>query len=202
MADTLIERITGVPADVAAPIAVNLVISDQTLLGDDSAPAVIDGYGPIPAAVARNVVSRALADQQSGATLRRLYARPTTGALVALESRSRRFPPGLAQFIGLRDQTCRTPYCDAPIRHHDHATDHAYGGPTSAVNGLGECAACNYAKQTAGWQVSTNQDETGSHTAHFRTPTGAIHHSHAPPPPGRPSPPRPAIDRGWRRNAA
>jgi hypothetical protein len=59
-------------------------------------------------------------DERSRATLRRLYRHPKSGALVAMESRSRCFPKGLVRFIGLRDQTCRTPYCDAPIRHCDH----------------------------------------------------------------------------------
>jgi hypothetical protein len=53
---------------------------------------------------------------------------PASGALVAMESRSRLFPKGLAHFIALRDDTCRTPYCDAPIRHTDHADPHIRGG--------------------------------------------------------------------------
>src|SRR5262249_2660350 len=120
MADTLVERVTGREAAVPIPIAVNLVLSDGTLLGGDNAPADISAHGPIPAAVAREMVSAAAADRRSRATLRRLYAHPRTGALVAMESRARLFPRGLAAFIELRDQRCRTPYCDAPIRHRDH----------------------------------------------------------------------------------
>jgi hypothetical protein len=100
MADTLVERVTGRPADVAEPVAVNLVMSDQALWGQDNAPAVVDGYGPVPAEVARGLVSGAVTDQRSKASLRRLYANPKTGALVAMESRSRFFPRGLARFIG------------------------------------------------------------------------------------------------------
>ncbi|MGV0805529.1 HNH endonuclease [Mycolicibacterium setense] len=184
MADTVAERVTGRPADVPEPVAVNLLLSDQTLLADDESPAVVEGYGPVPAAVARNLVSDAVADERSRATLRRLYRHPVSGALGAMESRSRLFPKALARFIGLRDQTCRTPYCDAPIRHHDHAQPHAVGGPTSAVNGLGECERCNYAKESPGWAVTTS-DENGVHTAEFVTPTGAVYRSTAPPPPGR-----------------
>ena len=62
--------------------------------------------------------------------LRRLYASPTTGELVAMDSRARLFPAGLARFIRLRDQVCRTPWCDAPIRHIDHVVPHVAGGPT------------------------------------------------------------------------
>lgn len=183
MADTVYERVTGRPADVPEPVAVGLVLSDQTLFGDDESPAVVEGYGPVPAAVARNLVADAVADERSRATLRRLYRHPKSGALAAMESRSRLFPKALAQFIGLRDQTCRTPYCDAPIRHHDHAQPHAGGGPTSALNGLGECERCNYVKESPGWKVHTF-DENGVHTAEFVTPTGAVYRSTAPPPPG------------------
>jgi hypothetical protein len=181
MADTLVERVTGHDATVPTPIAVNLVLSDETLLGGDSAPAEICGYGPIPAAVARAMVSGAVANRRSRATLRKLYAHPRGGALVAMESRARLFPRGLTAFIELRDQSCRTPYCDAPIRHRDHAQPWAEGGPTTADNGLGLCERCNYTKEGAGWRVSTITDETHTHTAEFTTPTGKIYRSGAPP---------------------
>jgi len=185
MADTLTERITGRPATVPVPIAVELVLTDETLLAGDTVPARLVGYGPIPAAVARRLVTSAVDDKRSRATLRRLYKHPRGGALVAMESRARLFPRGLAKFIDLRDDTCRTPYCDAPIRHHDHANPHRSQGPTSAANGLGECERCNYAKEAPGWTVATAFDETGRHAAEFTTPTGARHRSTAPPLPGR-----------------
>jgi Domain of unknown function (DUF222)/HNH endonuclease len=181
MADTLVERVTGRDAAVPTPIAVNLVMSDETLLGGDNAPADLSGYGPVPAAVARSMVADAVADKRSRATLRRLYAHPQSGALVSLESRARLFPRGLATFIELRDQRCRTPYCDAPIRHRDHARPWAEGGATTADNGLGLCARCNYAKQAAGWRVSTSVGEDHTHTAIFTTPTGTSYRSGAPP---------------------
>ncbi|ORA83797.1 HNH endonuclease [Mycobacterium malmoense] len=181
MADTLVERVTGRDAAVPVPVAVNLVLSDETLLGGDSAPADVSGYGPIPAAVARAMVSNAVTDRRSRATLRRLYAHPRVGALVAMESRARLFPRGLADFIGWRDQRCRTPYCDAPIRHRDHAQPWAQGGATSADNGLGLCERCNYTKESAGWRVSASIDETHTHTAEFTTPTGKTYRSAAPP---------------------
>jgi hypothetical protein len=183
MADTFFERVTGQPADVADAVAVNLVIADETLLAGDDSPAVVEGYGPVPAAVARRLVERAVSDKRSRCTLRRLYRHPKSGQLVAMESRSRFFPRGLARFIDLRDRTCRTPYCDAPIRHRDHARPHHRGGPTSAENGLGECERCNYAKESHGWQVIAG-DENGVHTAEFVTPTGRLYRSTAPPAPG------------------
>jgi hypothetical protein len=180
MADTAFERITATPATTAAPIAMNVVISDRALLGDDDDAAVVEGYGPIPAAVARQWLNQALGDAKSLATLRRLYASPKTGALVAMESRARAFPRGLAEFINLRDQTCRTPYCDAPIRHRDHITPAKRGGPTTATNGEGLCERCNYVKESPGWRV-TAHDEEGTHATECVTPTGARHRSTAPP---------------------
>ncbi|BBX69579.1 HNH endonuclease signature motif containing protein [Mycolicibacterium psychrotolerans] len=183
MTDTLYERVTGRPADKPAPIALNLVLADTTLFGEDDAPGWIQGYGPVPAVVVRDLVSDAVTDEDAKATLRRLYRHPTSGQLVAMESKARIFPKGLAAFIGLRDQTCRTPYCNAPIRHHDHATPHHKGGPTSAGNGAGSCEACNYTKEAPGWTVRTH-DSDGRHTAEYTTPTGATYHSTAPPLPG------------------
>ena len=48
MADTLVERVTGHPCPgvPTATVALNLVMSDQALWGQDNAPAVLDGYGP------------------------------------------------------------------------------------------------------------------------------------------------------------
>ena len=63
--------------------------------------------------------------------LRRLYTHPGTGELVGMDSRARLFPPGHRRFIQTRDDTCRTPYCDAPIRHLDHIIPWHTGGETT-----------------------------------------------------------------------
>lgn len=181
MADTLVERVTGQSAEVAVPVAVNLVLTDETLFGGRTTPAHVPGYGPVPAAIACRLAGDAVVDEHSKAALRRLYRHPDSGALVAMESRSRLFPKGLAQFIALRDDACRTAYCDAPIRHIDHAVPHRHGGPTAADNGLGACEACNYAKEAPGWRVHTFDTDGQRHTAEYVTPTGARHESHAPP---------------------
>jgi hypothetical protein len=140
------------------------------------------------------LVSDAIADQRSKATLRRLYRHPASGALIAMESRARQFPKALAKFIALRDDTCRTPYCDAPIRHTDHATAHVAGGDTSELNGLGECEACNYAKEAPGWRVTTRRDKDRTHTSQVTTPTGSRHRSKAPPLPGSARSPASSIE--------
>lgn len=188
MADTVYERVTGRAADAPVPVALNLVMSDTTLAGDDDELGWLDGYGPVPAGFCRALT----ADEASHAdgaevrsTLRRLYRHPSSGQLVAMESKARIFPKGLAVLIERRDRTCRTPFCNARIRHHDHANPDRRGGPTNAVNGLGLCEACNYAKEASGWTVTTGE-AGGEHHAEFHTPTGAVYRSVAPPLPGPP----------------
>ena len=164
MADTLVERVTGQRSAEGVPLRVNLVISDDVLFGADG-HAHIEGYGPVPGDLARDLAART---RQKW--LRRLYASPDTGELVAMESRSRTFPKGLGELIDLRDQTCRTPWCDAPIRHHDHVRAVEDGRETSAANGQGLCEACNHAKQAPGWIARPRPGPT--YTVETRTPTG------------------------------
>ncbi len=112
--------------------------------------------------------------------LRRLYTHPGTGELVGMDSRARLFPPGLRRFIQARDDTCRTPYCDAPIRHLDHIVPWHTGGPTTTDNGAGLCEACNHTKETPGWSTPARP-----HPEPPATP------SNSPPPPATPTtPPR------------
>ena len=192
MADALVTGLTT-PAEPApvpgpVPVAVNLTVSDATLLDGGHAPGWIAGYGPVPAGVARRLIATALAEAH--ATLRRLYT-TSAGALVAMDSRSRTFPASLGLFIDLRDQSCRTPWCDAPIRHRDHVVPDAAGGPTSAGNGQGLCEACNQAKEAPGFAATAHDGVVTT-----ITPTGHQVRSRAPalPPGDPPTPVRPQVD--------
>ena len=136
MADTLVERVTGQATAGAVPVAVNLVMTDRALLGTDNTPAHLDGHGPIPAALGRQLLrSTGAAADKAKAWVRRLYTSPVTGDLVAMDSRHREFTGPLREFLIIRDEVCRTPWCDAPIRHADHVRRAADGGPTAAHNG-------------------------------------------------------------------
>ena len=146
-ADSLVERTTGTPGGVSG-IELNVVMTDRTLLQGDSEPAKLAGYGVVPAPWARTLVTgQPQGDQALKTWIRRLYTAPGTGDLVGLDSRRRLFPGPLRRFIQIRDDTCRTPYCDAPIRHLDHIIPWHDDGPTSLVNGAGLCEACNHTKE-------------------------------------------------------
>ena len=157
-------------------------MTDSTLLSDDHVPAEVVGYGPIHAALAREIVRDA-----PRAWLRRLYTRPGSGDLVTTDSRRRAFTGELRELLVVRDQVCRTPWCDAPVRHADHVVPVADGGGTSLENGQGLCEACNYAKEAAGWRAMPLPSDR--HQVLVSTPTGHTYVSTAPDPPGWKAPP-------------
>jgi hypothetical protein len=115
----------------------------------DSRNLEVAGHGPVPAALVRRWVR----DTEADVWTRWLFASPVDRSLVAMDSRRREFRGLLRRFVVLRDGTCRTPWCGAPIRHLDHPRRVADGGETSADNAQGLCEACNLAKEGAGWRA-------------------------------------------------
>lgn len=164
-------------------VRINLLMPLGALTGD--VPAYLPGYGPIPADLAREW----LTDPELEVQVRRLFVFPDSGDLVGMDSRARAYPGLLASFIRLRDQTCRTPYCTAPIRHTDHIKSYAEGGSTSERNGDGLCERCNYVKEHPDHHVTGDAGETitrvGSLTATSRPPA----------PPGMPPPTTSYVER-------
>ena len=177
MADTLVQRVTGQATAEGTPVEIAMIVTDQTLLGGGQQPGHLDGYGPIPAPIARQLTRDA-----DKVWLRRLYTSPADGTLVAMDSKARVFAGQLRRFVILRDQTCRNSWCDAPIRHVDHITRAADGGETSADNGQGLCETCNHTKEAPGW--STRRLPGPRHPVETTTPTGHGYRSRAPDPPG------------------
>lgn len=108
MADTLVERVTGQASAGAVPVAINLVMSTDTMLGGEKA-AEVAGYGPIPACVARQLVSEGFdLDSETTSTLMRLYTRPSddrwsrwTPSRGALARHCRSSSPGATDDAGL-----------------------------------------------------------------------------------------------------
>ncbi|WP_458108281.1 HNH endonuclease [Arthrobacter sp. R3-55] len=202
MADALVERVTGRRGGISG-VDLELIMTDRTLLQGDSEPARLKGYGIVPAEWARALVGAGAvqADKTPGQEpstsgggpvstpdpeftvwLRRLYTAPSTGDLITMDSKARLFPPRLRRFIEIRDDACRTPYCDAPIRHIDHVVPWHSGGTTTVTNGAGLCEACNHVKENPGWAARQVPEDV--HTLEVSTPTGHAYRSSAPPLPG------------------
>ena len=217
MADTLVERTTGTPGGITG-IEIQLVMTDRTLLQGRQrtrpAPRLRHrprrlGPGPPhhrhrhetgttapanpPATDAGGTGSGTGAgtdpDQALNLWLRRLYTAPGTGELTAMDSRARIFPPGLRRFIQPRDDTCRTPYCDAPIRHLDHIIPWHHGGkpPTKPTAPGSAKPATTPKKPPAGTPNPAPAPDT---------------RSTSPPPPATPTNPphHPCRERGWPAN--
>ena len=206
MADTMVELLTGRARAEDLDIEVQITMPFDSLLDPDgpdpenlggdgsstaeanepsvrvgrSGTAQLVGYGPLPLALAREIVSC------SGGRRwwRRLFTGPG-GQLIGGDPTRRRFDGWLARLIALRDQTCRDPFCDAPIRAYDHIHRWSDGGATSYRNGRGTCVRGNLVREMPGWQVTLTDagQSTRPHEVLITTPTGHTYRSSAPDPP-------------------
>ncbi|HEY0239060.1 MAG TPA: DUF222 domain-containing protein [Friedmanniella sp.] len=180
MADTLVERLTGQTRATDVAVEIQLILPADLAADPDSArTATVTGAGPLPGPLARDLI-----DQSRGAKhVRRLHTTPE-GRLSGIDRR-RRFTGSLADLVVARDQTCRVPFCGAPVRHLDHVRRHADGGETTLANGRGTCARHNLVQEQPGWTATVVHDGLGHqpHTVRTTTPTGHAYTARAPDPP-------------------
>ncbi len=143
-------------------VLVQVVAEQATLTGDSDTPGYVPGYGPIPAEAVRNIAAGAnkRTIHHPGDAPAEPYYRPSTA---------------LAQFIRLRDLTCRFPYCDVPARFCD--LDHTVPwphGPTHASNLKCLCRGDHLIKTfytgPDGWRDRQHPDGT----VEWTSPTGHI----------------------------
>ena len=170
-ADSALRLLSGrLSPTTVQPVEVHVVMTDRSLLGTgDPArsvmePARIPGHGSVPAPVIRSLIrgvaqpaaagTSAPLDDVAAVWLRRLYTSPDGRDLVAMDSRRRLFAGLLRRMLVLRDDVCVTPWCGAAVVHADHVEPARDGGPTSLVNGNGNCARCNHVKEAPGWSTT------------------------------------------------
>jgi hypothetical protein len=91
MADTMVNRLLGTETPTELPVLTHVVVADDVLFGTREEAAQLDGYGPIPAELARELVKTA--SDEGLAQLRRVYVTHTTGALVAPPMQGRAASP-------------------------------------------------------------------------------------------------------------
>jgi hypothetical protein len=180
MCDTLVGRVTGAArAEAPARVELQVVITDESLLGGSDQPAALAGYGPLPAATA----VRLAADAQ--AWVRRLLTDPLTGAVTDADARRRRFFAGAARdLVRIRDRRCRHPVCDAPIRDIDHRVERSAGGPTDPANADGYCQRCHHLKDHPAVAVDRRpaaDTRPDAHRIAWTGPSGNTYRSLAPP---------------------
>ncbi|MCD1287046.1 MULTISPECIES: DUF222 domain-containing protein [unclassified Brevibacterium] len=167
MADVLVEQLTGQSRAGDVPTQVHIVMEAESLFADGRVPAWLPEHGPLPARTAREFLTANEADTY----LRRVFTAPESGKLVSMDQRRRNFRGLLRRMLIFRDDVCRTPWCDAPIKHADHVRPAAEGGQTEWSNASGLCASCNFAKEHAGWRHEATAEgltvitPTGTYTA-------------------------------------
>jgi len=155
-------------------VDVRVTVPYTALLGSDELPGELAGYGPIPAAVARDLAVEG--------TWRRILTDPASGRPLDYGTTRYRPPAHLAELVITRDQTCQFPGCRVPAHRCD--IDHGISydpdhdtGRTSETNLGPKCRRHHRVKQSPGWSVTHHPDGCTSWT----TPSGHQYHSQPPP---------------------
>ncbi|NQX03472.1 DUF222 domain-containing protein [Rathayibacter sp. VKM Ac-2856] len=163
---------------------VRLTLAASTAAGLDDEPADLDGYGPVPAVIARELI-------RTAASFTRVLTDPDTGAVTSVGRTWRVPPPQMRLHLQLRDQTCRFPGCTRPAAtsEADHTLEWRHGGETSLENLVTLCTAHHHVRHGDRWRYESAADGTVTWT----TPTGRRISTLPPPMPVRPPdpPPRP-----------
>ena len=148
----------GTIADVVpSPKAQVLVtVPAFALMGLTDEPATLDGYGPIPASMARNLVANG-AD-----SFYRVLTDPRDGAPLEIGRTSYRIPTAMRQWLRMRDGKCPFPGCNNHSLDND--ADHLlawHKGGTTGISNLGQpCLKHHRLKHTSGWTpTSASKDE-------------------------------------------
>ncbi|MFE5836537.1 DUF222 domain-containing protein [Arthrobacter sp. NPDC056493] len=139
----------GVPVgDVPSPRAQVLVtVPVFSLLGLTEEPATLDGYGPIPASMARRLVA------DGARSFLRVLTDPRDGAPLEIGRTSYRLTKPMRQWLRLRDARCTFPGCNNHSLDNDadHILAWADGGTTGVAN-LGQpCPKHHRLKHASAW---------------------------------------------------
>ncbi|MDR7160852.1 HNH endonuclease [Arthrobacter sp. BE255] len=117
------------------------------LMGLTDEPADLDGYGPIPASMARKLVA------DGASSFRRVLTDPRDGAPLEIGRESYRIPPAMRQWLRLRDGKCSFPGCSNQSLDNeaDHLLAWADGGTTGITNLESLCRKHHRLKHSTAW---------------------------------------------------
>ena len=174
-ADTAAAWLLGGNADsVPSPKAQVLVtVPVFALMGLTEEPAMLDGYGPIPPSMARDLVANG-AD-----SFHRVLVDPRDGAPLEIGRTSYRIPTAMRQWLRMRDGKCPFPGCSN--QSLDNEADHLLAWPhggTTGISNLGQpCPKHHRLKHTTAWKpTAATKDEPPGWTS----PTGRHYPSEHP----------------------
>ncbi|MCG2620294.1 HNH endonuclease [Arthrobacter sp. I2-34] len=148
-ADLLING--GMDAGPAAGIRAEVMVTVPvfTLLGLDEEPAELEGYGPVPADVARVLCANA-------PSFHRVLTHPETGVRLSWGRTTYRVPQDLARVVRHRHPVCTFAGCrrGAGTCELDHTVAFADGGETALDNLGPACKHHHRLKHMAGWMAA------------------------------------------------
>lgn len=154
-----------VPGTLATGIRPQVLVAVPvlTLLKQGDEPATLEGYGPIPDDVARQLAAEA-------PSFVRLLTHPETGAVLSVGRDRYTVPADMRLFLRIRDETCRGVGCGhrAATSDVDHGHEWADGGATSVDNLAHLCRGDHTRKTRLGWKVK----HLPGGTLEWRTPFG------------------------------
>ena len=137
------------PGQVPPPRAQVLVtVPVFSLLGVTEEPAMLDGYGPIPASMARDIVAN------GAGSFYRVLVDPRDGAPLEIGRTSYRLSKAMRNWLRLRDGKCPFPGCsnNSLDNEADHILAWAKGG-TTGISNLGQpCPKHHKLRHNGGWQ--------------------------------------------------
>ncbi|WP_146072564.1 HNH endonuclease signature motif containing protein, partial [Arthrobacter sp. 4R501] len=160
----------GIPSPRAQVLVTVPVFS---LLGLTDEPAMLDGYGPIPPSMARQLIA------DGAESFHRVLIDPRDGAPLEIGRTSYRVTKAQRQWLRLRDGRCPFPGCSnhSLDNEADHLLAWAHGGRTGIRN-LGQpCRKHHRLRHITGWKPTT---ATKNEPPGWISPTGRHYKSEHP----------------------
>lgn len=146
------DTVASGPADIPTPRTEVLVtVPVFSLLGMTDEPAMLDGQGPIPVSMARDLVANG-AD-----SFYRVLVDPRDGAPLEIGRSSYRLTKAMRNWLRMRDGKCPFPGCSNHSLDND--ADHLlawHHGGTTGISNLGQpCPRHHRLKHSSGWRPTT-----------------------------------------------
>ena len=136
----------GLSSSIRAQVLVTVPVF--SLLGLTDEPAMLDGYGPIPASMARRLVA------EGAGSFYRVLVDPRDGAPLEIGRTSYRVGKAMRNWLRLRDGKCPFPGCsnNSLDTEADHILAWHHGG-TTGISNLGQpCPKHHRLRHTTGWK--------------------------------------------------
>ncbi|WHP60659.1 DUF222 domain-containing protein [Arthrobacter sp. KFRI-F3372] len=136
-----------------------------SLMGVTDEPAMLDGFGPIPASMARDLVAN------GAESFHRVLVDPRDGAPLEIGRSSYRVTKAMRNWLRLRDGQCPFPGCSNPSL--DNEADHLlawHHGGTTGISNLGQpCPKHHKLRHTSRWKPTP---ATKNQPPGWTSPTG------------------------------